>query len=897
MEVPADLVERVNIGYAKRRATLKRLLRDGSDPRPSKDRAGFIDLRWVPRVFFINSLSYSENVQNLKNVIPADLRDLFVCYYYSSDEIDDVEALLNHDVSDEQFSVLVQSLVAGGKISDPAIRSSVADGINSLLNEFPGYYAPTALKAKIRNTFIRNDVLEFNSEISQIARYISLARGRSIHIFGPEIFSLFDKLLERSSDLTDDDLIMLYRISLTWGVEEAMIDLTELRSFRGLPSDKPASNFVSIHQFSSYDSQGPALERWREVRREFNKLHAAIQQSDGKALVNALIAIYNIDPQLVNWINWDQAYDCICDAPRFAGLHMAFFYLLASADEVGQLFPDVSLAVGEGAFDSALRGAFRPLSTREIPHLVAELKAISGPAGRALASAILRHETASNFSTHLNYDAPWARRLVQAQSLSFDGRAAAFRRDAARAFQKAKLIDANLSQRVQKEAETHLRVAYLRGRQLEGLVHINFEYARKHFNETYRNSIITAQRMVISSSSGADHRYQADVAELIADDFTRFLLINGPINLRTTISDSLRHGQLPNRFLQAFDKAIATTLSTAVDISNLINANSTSTDKLHWVVSLRSQLKECVLKFNQDFLSVQEGDPLFQKINRIVQDFVENSIRDKNSDDDKIWISAFKEAIEDVLCSARDGLVNVIYDFIELAEQVSIDEAGGPSSSVDKTFKRKSFIESLSQQLKEAIKDTSQWIALAQEGVAIAHFSLEDVVELCLVNYSPTGGRRPAMRVNLSRRRGNSGDVIAPPNVQINGCYFDLVETICKNLIGNCFAHSGLGLETRGKLEFVVSGGKIAVKFKNTLSPSAVANLRAKLPDLRKRASSITLDRAGEDESSGTAKMAWACNREFGAMPKITLDVDENRAEFNTLLEMQHIGRPFLVEL
>lgn len=890
MEV-AFIKDKLASGYAKRLSMLRRLLSDGSDARPAKNRAGLIDLRWVPRIFFLNTFSYIENVQNLKNLLPVDLRDLFICYYYSGDEIVDIDLLLNHDVSDEQFSVLVQSLVASRKITDPSILSIVQAGIDSLLNEFPNYPLPGSLRDKIYNTFIRRDVSSTDGEIIQILRYISLARGQSIHIFGPDIFSSIHKLLDRSANLSCEDLSKMHQTSIAWGIEGAMLELVELRSFRRLRADRPAIEMTAT-TFPAGKDDSVGFAKWREIRQQFCNMEAAIAVGDATDLIDSLIAIYNLDSALVEWINWEEAYDCICEAPRFEGLKMAFFYLLTSADDVGTQFPDVSLAVGEGAFDSALRGAFKPLSSREITVLVSELRQIPGAAGRALASAILRHETASNFSTHLNYDAPWARRLAQAQSLSFDGRAAAFRRDAARAFLKAKLIEPTLSARVQREAEKHLRVAYLRGRQLEGLVHINFEYARKHFNETYKNSIMLAQRMVASSSSGADLKYQADVSDLISEEFTRFLLINGPINLRTTISDSLRHGQLPNRFLQAFDKAIATTSSTAVDISGLISANSSPSDKLNWMVNLRSQLKDCVLKFNQDYLSVQEDDALYQRIHRSVQEFVERSIRDKHAHDDNVWIASVRDAIEDVLFTARDALVAVISDFINLAGQVSEEGINN-----DRTFKRKSFLENLSSQLKDAIKDTSQWIALAKEGVGIAHFSLEDVVELCMVNFSPTGSRRPALKATLSRRRGNSGVVITPPEVQINGCYFDLVETICKNLIGNCFSHSGLGADTRGHLEFVVSGGKISVFFRNTLSPEAMEDLKSNLQSLRKRASSIALERAGEDHSSGTAKMAWACHREFGALPKITLDVDDKRCEYRAVLEMQHIGRPFLVEV
>lgn len=196
----------------------------------------------------------------------------------------------------------------------------------------------------------------------------------------------------------------------------------------------------------------------------------------------------------------------------------------------------------------------------------------------------------------------------------------------------------------------------------------------------------------------------------------------------------------------------------------------------------------------------------------------------------------------------------------------------------------------------EALRDTSQWIAIAKEGISIPHFTLEDLVELCLVNYSPTGGRRPSFKTYLSRRRRNIGVVLAAAGTQIDGAYFELVESICKNLIGNCFEHSGLGAETRARLEFIVGSGKITVTFWNTLSPAAYVEREKTLPELRRRTTAISLEQAAQDTSSGTAKMAWACNRVFGKMPKISFELDSNASAFKTTLEIQHIGRPFLVE-
>jgi hypothetical protein len=55
MEV-ALIKDKLDCGYAKRLSMLRRLLSDGSDARPARNRAGFIDLRWVPRIFFLNTL-------------------------------------------------------------------------------------------------------------------------------------------------------------------------------------------------------------------------------------------------------------------------------------------------------------------------------------------------------------------------------------------------------------------------------------------------------------------------------------------------------------------------------------------------------------------------------------------------------------------------------------------------------------------------------------------------------------------------------------------------------------------------------------------------------------------------------------------------------------------------
>lgn len=902
-----DNITRIDKGFGSRIAILERLIDEAprssnhahlSKRKPNQQgaRPEDIDLRWIPAIFFSNHKKYTESLASLKGFIPAELRDIFIAYYYSSDSVADVQALLVAPTSDQHYSVIVQSLVASDKL--PQSISVIQPHIDGMLEKVPGYQTAAGIFSKF-NSLLAMEVKRTATEIkglNDLNTFLNRARCKLVHIFGPEPFSAVQRLIDRSSALDRSEIERLHRIAKSWHFEDEFYDVLRLRNYRHLPIDDDAIAYIAEGPRPVWSVvSGPSENYWTIVSGIFERTAYNVKRCDASEIIEAIIELFNIDEQLVYWVNWYDVYDAICSAERIVGIEVAFFYLLASSDEVGEHFPDVRLAVGDGAFDTALRGSFQTLASRDIATLVAELRSVPGEAGRKLATAILRHDTASKFSTFLNYDAPWAKRLVQAQSLSFDGRAAAFRRDAARAFQKAKLIDEARSQQVQREAESILKVAYLRGRQLEGLVHVDFSKARDYLRTNYSNAIAMVQNLVSMSPTSADAEYRTDVADFISDNLTNHFLISGPSNLRTIVSDSLRHGQLPNRFLQAFDKAIRLTQPSVSDVGRFLT-NGESTEQLgSELPALRADIKNEILSFNREYLSVERNDRLYVQIQQASKSHVDRSISAGNFENDTAWMAEMKTAIEDFLFDAREGLVHRMSAFVASLDNrlLSPSKELPPTS---KAFKLQSFKAHLKQQIHEALRDTSQWIAIAKEGISIPHFTLEDLVELCLVNYSPTGGRRPSFKTYLSSRRRNIGVVLAASGTQIDGAYFELVESICKNLIGNCFEHSGLGADTRARLEFVVGSGKITVTFWNTLSPAAYIEREKTLPDLRKRTTALSLEQAAQDTSSGTAKMSWACNRVFGKMPKISFELDSNASAFKTILEIQHIGRPFLVE-
>jgi hypothetical protein len=101
--------------------------------------------------------------------------------------------------------------------------------------------------------------------------------------------------------------------------------------------------------------------------------------------------------------------------------------------------------------------------------------------------------------------------------------------------------------------------------------------------------------------------YLSAVASALAERIVDIVVVEGPDNIKTTISDSLRHGKLRNRFLLTFDRAISLASTMPLDTTALIaDLGLTTTKDGSWLASLRSDLIGLIRDFNAQSLTVTD---------------------------------------------------------------------------------------------------------------------------------------------------------------------------------------------------------------------------------------------------------------------------------------------------
>jgi hypothetical protein len=110
---------------------------------------------------------------------------------------------------------------------------------------------------------------------------------------------------------------------------------------------------------------------------------------------------------------------------------------------------------------------------------------------------------------------------------------------------------------------------------------------------------LTLARKVVSSVDFP----LGDVCDTIADTIVQFIIINGPDDIKTVISTSLRHNQLPTRFVNSSDQALRFSLARNIDIERTFDhLKKNRKMQMHWLLYLREKLDATIDDFNDKHL-------------------------------------------------------------------------------------------------------------------------------------------------------------------------------------------------------------------------------------------------------------------------------------------------------
>lgn len=909
MEVSRELIIRLRKGFAGRAELLRETLRHSGAASPiGRSAAGLrqdgqrFDLRAFSGRFLSYNLTYSEYIDSLTPILPMQYKDMMLSYYFSGSLISDAETLIisQQYFNDLQFSVVVQTLALSGKLKNPAVVEEVHKGVRRLVRQLRIRSGQSvdlnALHARISKHGIGSP--EKLNSLKRIRSFFSLSKEALIHALGPDLFSLIGIAIDPSYDPSGSDLSYIAAISDAFQCQMLLRELMIFRQSRALPRDNLLAQAVPgievplspLHERRPKSSLSTILEMLAAIE-------TASDGDNARALAQSILRLHSYDQTAVVWLNWSAIYRCIDRSPRLADFEMSTVHLLMGLPFMVRHFPLVNMAVGDGAFESSLRAAVRKLRDKSLSTLVQGVAKVPEGSRRTLIDALLRHDAALVLCALLQYDPPWAKKLIQAQSLSFDARATAFRHDAAKAFLAGDLIPKQYAEAIQNDAISALRVAYLRGRQLQGLVHLQLSRAQELLSSTLTDSLHFVRRMLDMSELEDPDTYMDNVADVLSSWFTDYVLISGPDDVKTTVSDSLRHGQLPNRFLQAFDKALTLTVPSITDTTRFWTDLENAPGSLGWLLTMRQSLVVAIKQFNETSLSVHEDGALYGDVKTKMYEYIlgllkvarmEGAMRLESSD----WQPQVQGAVDKFLSIARKKLNSKIEGYQKQIARIP-QTPDGETQATTKKINRANFQEALGQQLGDALGDATRWMALATE--ERLPFSLNDVVQLCLITHSPTSGQPLAIGSRMSEMRGDTPVVLQKERL-ISGEYFEFIETLCKNLIGNYFSHSGLGRDVRATIELTLADDELIIRSSNTVSSARYKALQGTLSKLQSSVSLPNLAQAAEDKSSGLIKMIWACNRAFGVKPDMRLTLDAPPFSFNITFVISTGGVPIIVE-
>ena len=860
----------------------------------SSSATGPLDLQSLSQRFLRKDLPFSQYLAYMGSLLPKQYHDLLVGYFFSGEYVDDPVGLLRDtNVNDAELSILCQTLVLADRLEDADIVRTVERGIAELTR---AAFARTKLRriASVENlgqllVACGAPPIDRMEELTDFSQILGSAKGQLVRMFGPDLFTALQQVSDPDFEITDAVAQRQLRICLDWRCTDLLAQLLLLRATRDSDqcNDPARLLFTNVTFSESLNESTRSLQKaWTskiehslepntKLARSLSHicaLRAAIDTADAESVLEQVLSLYNLDPAIMEWLNWDDIYRTLRNSTRIEGLHSCAIHLLMGQPHVRRKFPVVAFAEGEGAFESSLRSAVGKFTDKSLENLSDGLKGISGRCRTLLVDAILDSDTAAALSVLLQHNASWAKQLTNTRSLAYDIRASAVRSDLAKAFAKHQLLDKDRAQAIIGEEQSRLRVAYLQGRQLDGVVYVDWRRIGESLDLEFSGPIDLVRRMLEEPTLKSRTRYCEHVAKELAERMTTLFLVEGPDNLKTTISDTLRHGQLLNRFMIAFDRAISHAAATSLDVSALIAELSA---RGNWLIDLRTDLVARIHAFNADCLTVWEPSNFKTEVFEVFKRQIEERLQStKPSAPLSGCLQEIQNLLRNFLSQARRELSTRIEQYYkhiaELSQSTKESNFVLPISD-HHTFDKHRFFLALRDNVAEAEQEASPWISLTDSRQDPDPFYFSDLVQFCLINHRPISGKQLNVTTTVSERRAAEGAVVQSTPPMIKGKYFVFLETAVKNLLSNALSHSGNGLQTRISIELIYSKNHLTLSCRNTVSSARYKVLSEKLPEIEAMANSGNVSVAGNDKGSGLLKVSWAFKRALATFPFVTL--------------------------
>lgn len=881
-----EVIERTQKGFEKRSDALLALKNSATEfhhpdiiddvvSLDEKSDHSSIDLRKISSKALSSTLFYTDDIEQIRALLPRQYRDLMISYFYTGEHTEHPSEIISGTfANDEQFSVVIETLCTNGRVNDPKIKEAVNKGCQKIISSAIRNNSPIASFYELADRFAHLTEIKAESivNIETAIDWLTNAKEKIIHYIGPDLVTTLRQCLDPDYIFDNKRLSRAIEVSKRWNCQELLYLLMTMRVSRGLTSDNEAQNdFLSLldKRYLSENTQYNEHHVLRKINNILEELQTALDNYNAHTTITALIDLYELDPKALIWVNWASVSDCLESSERLVGFDVTLVKLLMSETSVRERFPIIAISVGDGQFESALRSAVRNLKSKKLSDIANAVNLLPAKAASHLCAAILRHETALMLSSVIGYDPAWAKKLTGAKSLSFDVRATAFVRDAARAFEKNGVLTKLKSREFQTDAESALRVSFLKGRQMKGLVHVKLDSSQKVFVAKFVESVSFVRSLVKNAKIKNAEQYTKDQSIRFSKEMTDYILISGPDDVRTIVSDSLRHGQVPNRFLLSFDNAIKLAVPSIGDVPAFLKQIEDIEHDKHQLWILRTELVSLIKSFNEQNLTISENREIYRKIQSTMQQqFFDLLTQPKFHDSNTLkWRKEVLSHVSTFLSNARQEFRTCINEYVKRHFDSPKNE-GLLSSLGFRGLK-----EAMSEQLKLALEDCLKWMDLVDEDTRPTSITFGDIVQLCLLEHSAGTVKQLSVNVINSERSSVEGILVIEQERQIPGRFYELLETVSKNIIGNCYRHSGLGREARIRLEMIIGDNRLTFKSTNNVSLAQYNNLQHKLDGLNNSIRRPNLEAAARDEASGFHKIAWAINREFGVLPTMRVSL------------------------
>jgi hypothetical protein len=133
-----------------------------------------------------------------------------------------------------------------------------------------------------------------------------------------------------------------------------------------------------------------------------------------------------------------------------------------------------------------------------------------------------------------------------------------------------------------------------------------------------------------------------------------------------------------------------------------------------------------------------------------------------------------------------------------------------PSPSYEPVVNNPMFINKLKDALREALSETTKWIAQTHFPEDPISFQFMDVVQLCLLNYRFRSDQEANITAEVSYKDKGHGVTLYEDSPSIDGQHFRVFDITMNNVISNAVKHSGLGLRSKIVLELIDGDGVVA---------------------------------------------------------------------------------------